>query len=128
MVEFRLWITKHSSHTIELSWNAANCNSRSTVVERITKCDTDKLAKTSARTSPGHQGVNKTESLLIEKVRFPRIYAMVGKLLDECIACTASYDPDAKRAASNDITTIQEMVTYMCRFLLYTAIRRVSTC
>ena len=44
----------------------------------------------------GHQGVNKTKYLLREKVWFPRIDAMVAKLLDECIACTASYDPKAR--------------------------------
>ena len=44
----------------------------------------------------GHQGVNKTKSLLREKVWFPRIDAMVAKLLDECIACSASYDPKSR--------------------------------
>ena len=43
-----------------------------------------------------HQGVNKTKSLLGENVWFPRIDAMVGKLLDEYIACTASYDSKAR--------------------------------
>ena len=28
--------------------------------------------------------------------KFPRIDAMVAKLLDECVACTASYDPKAR--------------------------------
>ena len=44
----------------------------------------------------GHQGLNKTKSLLIEKVWFPRIYAMVAKLLDACIACNVSYVPNAR--------------------------------
>ena len=42
------------------------------------------------------QGVNKIKYLLGEKVWFPRIDAIVGKLLDEYIACTASYDPKAR--------------------------------
>lgn len=41
----------------------------------------------------GHQGINKTKALLREKVWFPRIDAMVAKLLDECVACKAAYDP-----------------------------------
>ena len=41
----------------------------------------------------GHHGVNKTKSLLREMVWFPRIYAMVAKLLDEC---SASYDPKSR--------------------------------
>ena len=44
----------------------------------------------------GHQGVYKTKSISREKVWFPRIDVMVAKLLDECIACTASYDPKAR--------------------------------
>ena len=44
----------------------------------------------------GHQGVNKTKSLRREKVWFSRIDATVAKLLDECIACSASYDPKSR--------------------------------
>ena len=44
----------------------------------------------------GRQGVNKPKSLLRENVWFPRIDPMVAKLLDECIACSASYDTKSR--------------------------------
>ena len=44
----------------------------------------------------GQRGVNKTKALLREKVWFRRIDAMAAKLLEECIACSAAYDPKSR--------------------------------
>jgi hypothetical protein len=41
----------------------------------------------------GHQGVNRTKSLLREKVWFPQIDSMVESRILNCIPCQATYDP-----------------------------------
>ena len=59
--------------------------------------DSGKLAnKVLELAHEGQQGLNKTKSLLREKVWFPRIDAMVAKLLDACIACNVSYVPNTR--------------------------------
>lgn len=41
----------------------------------------------------GHQGVNKTKSLLREKVWFPGIDMMVKERVGRCVPCQATFDP-----------------------------------